>query len=261
MTSKKKKIITITVVSTISAGLLGFIGYEGYELSTLNKRIKDAKVMQNKIAPYKDYFNKHSEDTCCFLPIKKSEPIAVVLTGFNEKETGDVCSAISCLDEISTSINYHILFQDSNKYTQKIYITNNQKLESSTAGHSTLGTTLTYHNKIGEISYPVKISIAENINKYTYEGSDSLLKSVIKHELLHTLGFCDLKIDQALGESIMYSPIGDATGDYSEQDKEIIRRVYDAEGGTVTVESPSFEYFAKLNKLDKIINKDEENSL
>ena len=71
-----------------------------------------------------------------------------------------------------------------------------------------------------EITYPLTIYIDQSEHKKVFD-----LESVVKHELLHTLGLADMYDEKYKDETIMYYAITEKK-DLSQSDVEIINRLY-----------------------------------
>lgn len=162
-----------------------------------------------------------------------TEPyILVNLHDFNDKEKLIVKDSIRKIDELSDNINYVFSDEQYIQTKQVIDIYNNVEFsDESTAGMVKIINTLFTEN----MNFPLEIKLRKNLINQVYQQDHNvtLLSYVVTHEMLHTLGFNDLKTDEWLGKSIMYYN-ADIASDYgvaslTEKDKEDIIEIY---GGT-----------------------------
>lgn len=162
-----------------------------------------------------------------------TEPyILVNLHDFNDKEKLIVKDSIRKIDELSDNINYVFSDEQYIQTKQVIDIYNNVEFsDNTTAGMVKIKNTLFTE----DMNFPLEIKLRKNLINQVYEHDHSvtLLSHVVTHEMLHTLGFNDLKTDEWLGKSIMYYN-ADIASDYgvtslTEKDKEDIIEIY---GGT-----------------------------
>lgn len=78
------------------------------------------------------------------------------------------------------------------------------------------------------IKYPLTIKLERGLVNMVdeYDNNVTLLSAVTTHEVMHTLGFNDLRTDKWLGKSIMYWNIDDSSDNgvnkLTESDKQAI---------------------------------------
>lgn len=129
------------------------------------------------------------------------EPILIKLKDFTYEETLEVKKSINEIDELSNNLNY--IFEDNvDKSNRIIYINNNVELPQNIGGNTNYKT----DDLKAEILYPIEINLRGGLINYVYseDFSITLLSAVVTHEMMHTLGFSDLRTDDWLGKSIMY---------------------------------------------------------
>lgn len=207
---------------------------------------QEALRAQEKFSGITHLMSTSDYGTPLTLPIDEN-PIAVVLQNFTEEERQDAINAINRLDEISENVNYTILEKDDFSIKQKITITNNVDLEKTHPYlDKSLGVTeYKIDNEKATIKYPIYISIDEDCKDiYDTEGV-SLMSYVLKHEMMHTLGFADMYSKEYLDKTVMYYTVenGMEINDYSEFDEKNIRQLYD-EGSISVKRSDKMEYTA-----------------
>lgn len=219
--------------------------------SCFNSKQEELKA-QEKFTGISHLMSTSDYGTPLTLPIDES-PIAVVLQNFTEQEKQDAINAINRLDEISENVNYTILEKDDFAIKQKITITNNVDLEKMYPhlDHSLGVTEYKIDHEKATIKYPIYISIDEDCKDiYDTEGV-SLMSYVLKHEMMHTLGFADMYSKDYLDKTVMYYTVenGMEINDYSEFDEKNIRQLYD-EGSISVKRSDKMEYTAYTKEED-----------
>ncbi len=225
----------------------------------------DGQVARTKVqdteqfGSYMKYFQKTEYDVVTKMIIK--DPISVIIDEMDDVSKKHIIDAINSLDDISQNINYNIY--DSQNYKNsndvkciKIKLVDKCK-EPSAAGQ----TIYAADNYTGKIMLPIEIQINEQFKDEYFddERTDSVLTTIVKHELLHTLGFIDLYDADEKDKSIMYYKADDdGAHTYTEQDKNVIQYVYD---GTrqVTITTPmdfTMEFVPTSNKVVEFLNKE-----
>ena len=154
--------------------------------------------------------------------------IKINLYDFTDEEKAIVKDSIKEIDDLSSRINYVFSDEEDISTNQVINIYNNIEFKNSkTAGDVDLRSSFFTIN----IQYPININLREGlINSHDEnDKSATLLSHVVKHEIMHTLGFNGLGTDRWLGKSIMYYDT-DKSSDYGVVDlteldkKDIIER-------------------------------------
>lgn len=182
---------------------------------------------------------------------KFKEPITVTLANsFSEKEKEQIVDAINKLDEISPNLNYTIINSPNISIMADININKEDKLASPLALAST---TLKYNDK-AKITYPIYIDIDQSFSNYFANidmKENDILSRVVKHEMMHTLGFADLYGKEHFDKSIMwYSTENfDVVKDYTERDIANIKKLYD--NILVDVHYPKHMQYVYINSSTK----------
>lgn len=227
-------------------------------------KIRNDKIVENSkecdksvIGNYIRYFALTEEGVVQKM-VLDGEPIPVVIKDMDELSKQYVIDGINSLDNISEKINYTI-------YNEKDFdIKKNKKYISiemcDEVGDHLGGTThYTYNKYSGEISFPISIKLDKKFaDGYWDEAyTQSVLTTIVQHELLHTLGFVDLYDINEQKKSIMYYNFDyKSVKDYTQRDKDIIasvydgKQVYDLNGKSTNINPVSYYYDAKNNVIN-----------
>lgn len=151
------------------------------------------------------------------------EPIKVAVESFNEQDKKQVVSAIERLDDISKNLNYTILDSDNGHIDADIKIRYGSVDDETTLGN----THLTFNEKTAVINYPIDIQIDPSVQNWRdTETNESALSFVVKHEMMHTLGFRDIYDKNFMDKTIMFHTIANVS-DYTTMDETNIKKLYD----------------------------------
>lgn len=187
------------------------------------------------------------------LKAKVNKDIKIELN-LTEEEAKHAISAINELDDISKNINYTILDGKNTSIKADIYMYSVENFQNSAR---TLGlTSFTYNESTGYINYPIEITLNKKCLKYKSENGVNLLNYVVKHEMMHTLGFADLYDAQYLDKSIMWYNTGADIDNFTDLDRYNIQKMYD--DGEITIQKPSNSLFAAIIGEPNIIKKEKE---
>lgn len=205
---------------------------------------------------FEDIMLQNKDGLCLILP-KQKNPITVALENFSNEEKQLIKDAIMDLDYLLPNIDYKVLDNpETNQYVQ-LRIENANDFDCMA-----IAETKVKYNRIGQIVFPMSMKInIDDVNYWdrcgTYEF-DTLLTHIVKHEMLHTLGFKDIYDHEAMGKTIMYYSMGDPSANYDKYtitDIDNINKIYNS--GIVEKKFPTFMiYTQELNKTS-IIKEDE----
>ena len=235
---KIKLILTLSVVCPIGfcLGYLGAMGVDNF-ISNLNVPVEKQK--------YGDMYELMLKDRLGRVVTLENfkEPITVQLAeNFSDNEKKQIVEAINTLDAISPNINYTLLEDSDYKVTANIsVIKSNENLKVTSLAATSLDYTLK-----GQIKFPISITIRESFSNYyaniDEKFNDNLLCRVMKHEMMHTLGFADLYDRKHFDNSIMWYSTENANvvKDYTSRDKACINRIYDKMLVSVTYPSKMY---------------------
>lgn len=188
------------------------------------------------------------------------EPIPVVIKDMDELSKRYVIDGINTLDNISEKINYNIYDEkdfDTKKNKKYISIEMCDKIEEHVGGR----TYYTYDKYSGEIAFPITIKLDKKFADcyWNEDYTQSVLTTIVQHELLHTLGFTDLYDKNEQKNTVMFYNIdGNSVPDYTQRDKNIISQVYDGKEiydlneNNETASPVSYYYDAKNNVVNCI---------
>ena len=211
---------------------------------------------------YEDDFLKSNRGDVLRLPIDEN-PIPVVLGKMDEQTKEYIVDGINALDEISENINYTIY--DYNNFDKPYgfkYISFNMVDEIYSEDSDPAGATyISWDENTAEIKYPIGIEL-ENYWAEGYwdkEYTQSVLTTIVKHELMHTLGFRDLYKDEDRSRSIMYHQLDlISPRTFTEEDIEKIQYCYDGKEIATTSHPNQIilaNYTDLLDKSKKVTNK------
>lgn len=230
--SLKRKLLALTISTTaiLTGSLLPVLSSEIYA---------DAQINDPKFNGIVEYMNTTESGVPLTLPIDEN-PIAIVFDNLSEKEKALAIEAINDIDEISENVNYVILDTDDYKISQKIIVTSDDSLSDRNLGGVA---SYTYNNITGKISYPITVSLdPDYANFVSSNNGENMYTSIVKHEMMHTLGFKDIYSKDSKYDTIMYYDIShdERALDFTERDKMCIKQVYDNEQ-------------IKISKPDKLV--------
>ena len=225
---KKRKlgglVVGVSFILGVPAGMIGTIAVK----TAINNNTK--KVEREK---YKDVlpFLMETENG---VPLKaKVKDQIVVNVNMTGEERKQAIKAIQDLDDISNTLNYKIL----DTKNSSIYADINISVDASLAERKNAfgNTSFKYDQNTGYLEYPISITIDDSISAYYSPSGVSLVDYVVKHEMMHTLGFKDINDEQYYNKTIMWHSIdsGDLE-DYSELDRMNIKSMYDNDYISVT---------------------------
>ena len=215
----------VVLASFTLSGLLIF-GINGFYDSFDAQNIKRFDGVDTSL------FLKNEEGEPLFLPTKKGQINLNIASTFNEEERFLIEKGIRELDFVAKGLEYNYQSQSGN-YISILPFDDVDKAQGDAS--YTMGRATIHHNRnCMEITYPIKITLNQELLQQYPSEAYSL---VVKHELLHTLGFKDL-YDKEDAQQLMYYAV---TGnDMSEKEIETLNKVYAANyTGLVTTIKPN----------------------
>ncbi len=210
--------VAVSFILGVPAGMIGAIAVK----TAINNNTK--KIEREK---YKDVlpFLMETENG---VPLKaKVKDQIVVNVNMTGEERKQAIKAINDLDSISNTLNYKILDTDNSSIYADINISVDKNLQEAKEAFG--NTNFTYKKDTGYLIYPLNITIDDSIVNYYSSNGVSLVDYVVKHEMMHTLGFKDMYDEQYLNKTIMWHSVdnGLELDDFSELDKNNIKSMYD----------------------------------
>lgn len=277
-------------VLRVSLGILGFnillsplwvsVG-AGIAMDMQNKTLE--KIDDSQFEKYREYMNTTRFGNIIRFETDKN-PIPVVL---GENITGDVKSkivdAINDFDDISTNVNYTIYDGNANESTAKYikfnvvddfsnYGLNNFKGGVTTAGHiendkfnlnpfnkkedeGPKPGEIRFDNLKATISFPITITLdGQYADKYwDDEKTQSMLDTIVKRELMRTLGYNFTNDTKLKDSTVMWSNLDETVHDLTDSDIEMVQYCYDGKVVASTQKSKKFDiyYFKKQPVISK----------
>lgn len=205
------------------------VGFSFYSFTNLTYSNIYSAVTTKNIN--KNLFNKNLFGNPYLLKIPNNTPLDVVIDeNFSKEQKETIVKAIFTLDNKLEGVNYNIILNAQAHDKQCISV-----LKDKTKTEDYLGVTYAKYPLFATfIKYPINISLnVDYINKEFKSKIDGLktydeyLGSIVKHEMLHTLGLADLYDDASYGKSIMYGYTGvNSLNDSSEEEYNILNTVY-----------------------------------
>lgn len=259
---KEKKSIMLKI--GVGASLLGlFVGsVAGPTIVKIKNNMdieKWTEYDENVIGEYMPYFGITEKGLAEKL-ILDDNPIPIVLGSMSEQSRQYVVDGINALDIVSDKINYTIYdAKDFEKKNGVRYIC--IEMCDSIADHLGGRTSYKIDNYSGEILMPIKIQIDKMYEDAYFDESytQSVLTTIVQHELLHTLGFKDIYDLEQRNNTIMYYNLtSNSPRTLTQRDIDIISQVYDGKKSadkTPSSESivpTSYYYDAKNNVVNYI---------
>lgn len=204
------------VSTTVLVGLIGSFAY-----SLVNGQCKMHGVDT-------DRFLKNGFGVPMTLPVGRNEIQVLIDKEFSDEQKQCIATAIEEFDFDVKGVNYKIELDPSKAQKKSIRI-------GRVANDSNNGLAVTNLKSMGYFGYfqfPINIDVqVEKImpTNLPTEDNQGYLSSVIKHEMLHTLGFKDIYDESMKRETLMYARNdndGTTLYDLSESDKQIVNTVY-----------------------------------
>lgn len=206
----------------------------------------------------KDRFMQNIFRVPLTLPLTNKDIQVMIDENFSSEQKQCIKNAVEELDVELTGVTYKVELDNSKKAFKSINI---NRAESD-SGYGLAVTKINSTGFWGYINYPIKMEVQidkivpqENLDK----NDTDYLKGIIKHEMLHTLGFVDIYDSAEINKTIMYyeSCKGpDYIHDLTKDDLEMVNSVYKVKNNDnlkfdVTVSTPKYttveKYIPKEN--------------
>lgn len=238
---KKMKKVVLILVATVAI--------TSTSIPILNELYIDSK--QKKFDNVKELMMKNSSDRCLSLDV--SNPIGVLVQELNENEKQEVKKTIEQMNKISPNLEYVLCETKDITLKNYIHVMSVDNLQNEFDNSYGLAI-FTHDEKSATIQFPINIYINEKVNDiYDYENDVSAFSYVLKHELMHTLGFKDLYDEKYFNKTIMYHEFDMSTKlyDFSESDIANIREIYGDSGEEVLIEKTESSEPVKIDYIKK----------
>ena len=220
MKFKEMQKLKLTLLLTVS-GLVVTPPLIAYIASQSNFTTTEAD--KERFGEYINYFEKNVVNGRP-LRLDISDPIAIVMQNIDLETKKQIVKAVTDLDNLCPNLDY-VIYEDNydSAPLKRISFSLSQQMDNSTLGETQYMYSLTK----AEIKYPISITLNDYFkDAYFSDNQKPVMESVVKHELLHTLGLTDLYNINELGQSIMYYAINQNVLDYTIRDKKVIDYVY-----------------------------------
>ena len=213
--NKKRLLVVLTLTSTLA---ITSCNYD--DLKTFGKRLVKLYNDQFEI----EKLRTTNQSGTKFIVADTSAPIGVVIkTNAKEKDKKVIIAAIDEINKISPNIDY--VYQES-ETTLENYIEIYTDFDIEKEEYVGLFKSDINH-QAGIFKYPLKIYLEKDIKDHIGPNGKSYYSHVVKHELMHSLGFKDLTSDIYSGYSVM-SYQGTTYG-FTDNDIKNIQTVYGKE--------------------------------
>ncbi len=152
-----------------------------------------------------------------------SEEISVAISEyFTTDEKTKIVKAVNDLDILAEGLNFNYEITDETS-SKKIIINNDWcKFDTDDTTKVLAVANTTRNNMTAKIMFPAIINVNPNYNNYAD------LEEIMKHELLHTIGFQDVYKDNLKNETIMFWNILENADDFTQYDIETLNAIYPA---------------------------------
>ena len=193
----------------------------------------------------KDRFMQNIFRVPLTLPLTNKDIQVMIDENFSSEQKQCIKNAVEELDVELTGVTYKVELDNSKKAFKSINI---NKAERD-SGYGLAVTKVNSTGFWGYINYPIKMDVQidkivpqENLDK----NDTDYLKGIIKHEMLHTLGFVDIYDSAERNKTIMYYESEKGSNyihDLTAKDLEMVNTVYKVKGNDnlkfdVTVSTP-----------------------
>ena len=203
-------------------------------------------------------FQKTNFNVPVFLPIKNGVVNLNIVDCFNEKQLSKIKAGIEKLDFDAKGIEFNVTFSDDN-IKKAINIRSFDGVNDDYRRENTYAyAEVNRNNYTARISYPLTIYM--NTEEIEYYRAD--YNSIIRHELMHCLGFTDLSNKSVYGDYLMYSCGSTYYKDLASDEYDALNKVYSPERtGLVKVEKPTDIKYSYVEKDCSVeMTKDEEDT-
>ena len=182
-------------------------------------------------------------------------PIGIVVKNATETEQLKIKSVIDQMNGFCPNLDFTFTDKNNISIENKIFVETNYQFKDEGGLTFQTGKVTIRADKFGcKIKYPVYLYInTELIDLFEKQWKkDDIYTHVLKHELMHTLGFCDQADIWFKDKTIMYKETTyDGLFDFTQMDINNINRLYGAD--SVIVKHPKkldVEYYKKEEELE-----------
>lgn len=209
---KKKKADKIKFSISLTVSLLAVAGAGGLVLKNANQKSPRFNGVDTS------RFSKTIFNVPQTLPIENGTVKINIKNVFSEKQLEKIKKGIEDLDNVAEGINYEVHFNEKN--IQKCITIDTYSQNDYTSRQSTYAAYQIH--KLNQFKAEIKYPITIKLNP-VYSTDDYNIDTVVKHELLHTLGFKDLVGTKYSDELMYYANLG---CDISKTEIDSLNKVY-----------------------------------
>ena len=243
-----------------------------------NQRNQRSNIDNEKFEKYKEYFNRTEYGDLLRFETSKN-PIPVILDStLTEDVKKQVVTSLNEMDNLLDTVNYKIYNGENGANQSGLEYIKIKMLDDfdnygikdfaggfTSAGHATTETDLgpvpgeiRYNELKATISFPIQITIdATYTDKYWNDDkTKSMLDTIIKREIMRTLGFKFLNDEKYKDSTIMWSDLTTTSPDFTDSDIEMIQYCYNGKK-VADVKTPKkyYTYCTKPNPLAEVKTK------
>lgn len=217
---------TISTVSVLAgSGMLGLV--VGLTITDTPSMVNMVQFPSRFSGVNTSLFNKNELGMPLVLKVKDGVIDLNIMHCFTESQLDDIKQGIMELDDIAKGFSYTTTESSSEKQNAiNIYVDNS--LGSEEIAQAQFRT----YNLGTNIVYPINIVFNKDYVNKSYID----LTNVIKHELLHTLGFRDLYENKDRNHIMYFESLGN---DLNSEEQEALNKVYSTKWTGVSVEKPT----------------------
>ena len=233
---KKKKADKIKFRISLTVSLLAVAGAGGYVYNNANQK------QERFIGVDTERFSKTIFNVPQTLPIENGTVKINIKNVFSEAQLEKIKQGIEELDNVAEGINYEVHFNEDN-FKKGITIDTYSKSDYTSRQSKFAAYQIHKLNQFkAEIQYPITIKLNP-----VYATDDYNIDMVIKHELLHTLGFKDLTDTY---DALMY--YANTGNDLTKKEAKYLNTVYAPKyTNLVETELPTKIEYLPVNSDDK----------
>lgn len=196
---------------------------------SLYKDIAKNQINNNIPDSYFKNINRYLRKTVDGKPILADveNPIGIVIQNASQEDKQKIVSTIDQMNGFCPNLDFTLTDGNNLKIQNKIniYTDYDTKLldDRDLAGLCISS----YDSDTAKIVYPVNIYINSAVYDYKNAYGENIFTQVLKHELLHSLGFEDMSLDMYKNKTIMYEGVQKYVDDFTKLDIYNIKQLYD----------------------------------
>lgn len=187
-----------------------------------------------------------------------NNPLGIVVENATPQEQEKIKSVIDQMNGFCPNLDFTFTDKNSISIKNKVHVVTNHRFEDEYGLTYQSGKATMRADKFGcKILYPVYVYInTELIERFEREWKrDDIYTHVLKHELMHTLGFTDQVDIWFKDKTIMYKETTkDGLFDFTQMDIDNINRVYGAD--SVIIQRPTkvdVNYYKEEEQEDMLV--------